>query len=116
MSYPRNWTPRYPHRNGMATTSLVTGIIGMLCVPIIASVIAVVTGHIALGQMKTQPATNRGNAIAGLVMGYIVLGVAALGLATSLLLVANGASTHHPSPVVTPTCVTATYPHSLPAC
>ena len=56
--------------NGYAIASLVLGIVGML----IGSILAVVFGHMALGQIRRTGQSGRGLAIAGLVLGY--LGVA----------------------------------------
>jgi len=55
--------------SGFAIASLVLGIIGMLCFPIVCSTLAVVFGSISLN--KKEPA--RGMAIAGLVLGIIGL-------------------------------------------
>lgn len=54
--------------NGLAIASMVLGI---LWVWWIGSVLAVVFGHIALGQIKRTGQGGRGMAIAGLVLGYI---------------------------------------------
>jgi len=56
-----------PGTNGYAIASLVLGIIGMG----IGSILAVVFGHMALGQIRRTPQGGRGLAIAGLVLGYI---------------------------------------------
>jgi hypothetical protein len=43
---------------------------------VIASIVAVITGHMALKQTKNNPAIGgRGMAIAGLVTGYIGIGL-----------------------------------------
>ncbi len=69
--------------NGLAVASLVVGLFWMWW---IGSVLAVVFGHLALGQIARNGQSGRGLAIAGLVLGYI-------GLATllfTLLAVALG--------------------------
>jgi len=76
-------TPGYPvpaprPTSGLAITSLVCGIAGLVLfwavVPMLASIVAVVTGHMALGQTKRNPALGgRGMAFAGLIMGYVVV-------------------------------------------
>lgn len=62
--------------NGLAIASLVLGIVPLLG---IGSVVAVVFGHVALGQIKRSNGfeTGRGMALAGLILGYawIVLNV-----------------------------------------
>jgi hypothetical protein len=69
--------------NGLAIASLVLGLLWMGWT---GSVLAVVFGHIAMGQIARSGQSGRGIALAGLVLGYI-------GLATLVfaLLVALGA-------------------------
>ena len=56
--------------NVLAIVSLVTGVLFI-------SLVAIITGHIALSQIKKTQEKGRGLAIAGLVLGYagIVLGI-----------------------------------------
>ena len=61
--------------SGLAITSLVCGIGGLvlfwLYAPVIASVVAVITGHRALAQIRRDPQLGgRGMAITGLITGY----------------------------------------------
>jgi Domain of unknown function (DUF4190)/Domain of unknown function (DUF1707) len=68
--------------NGLAIASLIAGVFWMWW---IGSVVAVVLGHIALGQIARKGQSGRGLAIAGLVLGYIGLAVLVLvGLAATL--------------------------------
>ena len=53
--------------NGYAIASLVLGIVGA----VIGSILAVVFGHMALGQIRRSGQSGRGLAIAGLVLGYL---------------------------------------------
>ena len=58
--------------NGLAIAALVTGILGLGIIPVIF-------GHIALSQIKRNPAqSGKGMAIAGLVLGYALIAVIAL--------------------------------------
>jgi hypothetical protein len=71
-------TPR--PSSGLAITSLICGIAGVVLfwavIPFLASVAAVITGHMALGQLKRDPSRGgRGMAIAGLIMGYLMVGI-----------------------------------------
>lgn len=60
--------------NGLAVSSLVLGILGLLSFGVV-SIAAIITGHIALAGQKARDGFGRGQAIAGLVMGYLpVLG------------------------------------------
>ncbi len=71
--------------NGLAVTSMVLGIVGIVlfCLYAIPSILAVIFGAVALNQFKTQPSvyTGRGMAIAGLVLGLIGVGILVLLLA-----------------------------------
>lgn len=60
--------------NGLAVASLVLGIVGLLTFGSV-SIGAIITGHLALAGQKARDGFGRGQAIAGLVMGYLpVLG------------------------------------------
>jgi hypothetical protein len=80
-AYPVPYTPSYPvpTTNGLAVASLIAGFfwLGWL-----GSFLAVIFGHVALGQIKQSGGREQGEglAIAGLVLGY-------LGVATLLLVV-----------------------------
>lgn len=57
-----------PRTNGLAVASLVLAIVGF-------NIIAVVLGHVALKQIKTNGDGGKGFALAGLVIGYITLAI-----------------------------------------
>lgn len=69
-----------------AIISLVFGILAWLALPLIGAVIAIVTGHIARGEIRREPARLEGDglAVAGLVLGWVQL---VLSLVVILLLV-----------------------------
>ncbi|TFC04339.1 DUF4190 domain-containing protein [Cryobacterium adonitolivorans] len=71
-------TPYYgpvaPRTNTLAIVALVTG----FC----CSIAAVITGHIAIGQIRRTGEAGKGMAIAGLVLGYVSIGFTALLLVT----------------------------------
>jgi hypothetical protein len=79
-----------PGTNGLAVVSLVCGIVGMFgccCCPIrVASLAAIVCGHSSLAQMKSRLQAGKGLAIAGLVMGYLMI---ALMIAQTLAVFVN---------------------------
>jgi hypothetical protein len=65
-----------PPASGAATASMILGIVGLvfgcfLCG--IPSVLAIIFGHIGLNQTKNDVKSGRGQAIAGLVMGYVLI-------------------------------------------
>ena len=73
--------------SGLAIASMVLGILWIFY---IGSILAVIFGHIAISQTGKDPTLRgRGMAIAGLVLGYIGIGL----LALSMLAVAGGNST-----------------------
>ncbi|MDQ0725289.1 DUF4190 domain-containing protein [Microbacterium sp. W4I20] len=80
--YAASGYPAPPARptSGLAVTSLVCGIAGIVLfwavVPMLASIAAVITGHMALRQTKRDPGLGgRGMAFAGVIMGYVVAGI-----------------------------------------
>jgi hypothetical protein len=72
---------------GTAVASLVLGILGLTVLFGIASIPAIVFGHWALGQIRQEPErySGSGQALAGLIMGYIALGLILLLLFLLLL-------------------------------
>lgn len=73
---PGQITGVVPPHSGMATGSMVLGIIGFFigwCTFGIPSLFAVILGHIGLSETKNGKATGKGQAISGLILGYLVL-------------------------------------------
>jgi hypothetical protein len=77
--------------SSMAIVSLIFGILGWSFLPVIGGLVAVVTGHIARGEIRRAAERPQGDglAVAGLVLGYLVLAFAVLGLAIVLLLISG---------------------------
>lgn len=65
--------------SGLAVTSLVTGILGWLMFPVLASLVAVITGHMARSEIRRSAGSIDGDgmALAGLILGWINLGLVA---------------------------------------
>lgn len=96
-AYPVYGAPAYAAprpASGLAITSLVCGIAGVvfgsflfwLVLPFLASVVAIITGHLALRRMKKDPAIGgRGMAIAGLITGYAMVAIQLVVLAILLV-------------------------------
>ena len=76
----------YSPTNVLSIVSLVTGILGFSFAPFLGSIAAVITGHIALHQIKRTQEQGRGMALAGLIMGYVVLGLFVIGTALLIFL------------------------------
>jgi hypothetical protein len=67
---PYAYTPFQPSRgtNGLATASLILGILGWIY--FIPAILAVIFGHVAMGQIKRTGQGGRGLAVAGTILGY----------------------------------------------
>ena len=82
------WKDRYHRRwqqvptNTTALVRLIFGILGVTALPVIGSLIAIITGYMARGEISrsSDGIGGRGLATAGIVLGYIGVGLAVLGL------------------------------------
>lgn len=72
--------------NSLAVISLICGILSWILLPIIGSIGAIISGHMARAQIRREPARFDGDgmAIAGLVLGW---GSVIVGLLTLLVVV-----------------------------
>jgi hypothetical protein len=73
--------------SGLATASLIFGILGLTLLPTLGSVVAVILGYMAKGEINSSAGQLEGSglATAGLVLGYIGLGLALLGIVAVIL-------------------------------
>jgi hypothetical protein len=71
----------------LAVVSLVFGILGWTLLPFLGSLVAVVCGHMARGEIRRAQGTLEGDgmAVAGLVLGYIVIGLSVLAVLAAIL-------------------------------
>ncbi|HEY2953184.1 MAG TPA: DUF4190 domain-containing protein [Verrucomicrobiae bacterium] len=62
-----------PQKSGLAVTSLVLGILGVIGCTILTGIPAIITGHIAHSRAKREPGLfgGAGMALGGLIMGYL---------------------------------------------
>ena len=69
--------PAQGHSNGLGTAALVLGIIGLLTswfgLGALLGVAAIILGALGLGKVKRREASNKGSAIAGIVLGVLSL-------------------------------------------
>ncbi len=84
--------PAYPvtkRESTLAIISLVSGIIGWTILPFIGSIVAVITGHLAKKEIRESGNTMSGDgmALAGLILGYTMIGVTLLVLLIILVAV-----------------------------
>lgn len=71
----------------LAVVSLVFGILGWNLLPFVGSVVAVICGHMARSEIRRSQCTLEGDglAVAGLVMGYLIIGLSVLVVAALFL-------------------------------
>ncbi|MDG2486461.1 MAG: DUF4190 domain-containing protein [Roseibacillus sp.] len=64
-----------PQPNGLAIASMVLGIVGLLAIPIVCSIAAVICGHIARSQIRQGEGRVGGDGMTmtGLITGYLGL-------------------------------------------
>jgi hypothetical protein len=77
--YPQPYPPaQAPRTSTAAVISLIAGILGFVQIlPVIGTLIAVVSGHMAKGEIRRSGGMVTGNGMAttGLVLGYIMIAV-----------------------------------------
>jgi hypothetical protein len=76
---------RRPETSLLAVISLVAGVLGVFgafFAPLLASIVAIVCGHLARSRIKRDPAqlTGDGVAVVGLVLGYLGIAISVAGL------------------------------------
>jgi len=71
----------------MAIASLVMGIGGWTILPFIGSILAIIFGYAARKEIRQRPGelTGEGLAVAGLVLGWLMVGVSVLALCLGAL-------------------------------
>jgi hypothetical protein len=69
-----------PKTNTLAIVSLIAGIAGLVLIPLIGSLTAVITGHMSLSQIKRTGEGGRGLGLTGTILGWV-------GIAFGILLV-----------------------------
>lgn len=78
-AYPYAHSDPPPQTNLKAILSLVFGLIGIVVFPVVGSVVAVILGHLARKEIQADPRQQGdGLAIAGLIMGWIMIGLMGL--------------------------------------
>ena len=81
MSYDTQETYEVPN-SSMAIISLIAGILGFTLFPFLGSIVALVTGYMARKEIQESDGKIGGDgmATAGLIMGWIGIGLSAIGL------------------------------------
>jgi hypothetical protein len=88
---PYNQSYQPAEINMLAIVSLISGILGWLGIFGLGGIVAVITGHMAKGQIATSGGrqTGDGLATAGLVLGYLNIAFFLLGLCLLGLIIAG---------------------------
>lgn len=76
-----------PRSHVLAVISLVAGLCGFSLVPLLGSIVAVITGHLALAQIGESDDDASNLARAGLWLGYLAMALIVLGGAAFMLIV-----------------------------
>lgn len=73
--------------SSLAVVSLVAGLLGWTFAPWIGSIIAIITGHMARGEIRRDPqgVDGDGLAVAGLVLGWSMIALSVLGVLAVIL-------------------------------
>lgn len=82
-----------PPQNGAGTTALITSILGLLCCPVVLSIVAIIFGRKGKRLAAQGLATNGGVAQAGYIIGIIGLILGVLTIVGWIALIATGNST-----------------------
>ena len=73
--------------SSLAVVSLVSGILGWTLLPLIGSIVAIITGHMARGEIRRAPDRMEGDglAVGGLILGYTMLVLGTIGIVVALV-------------------------------
>jgi hypothetical protein len=73
-AYGYAYAPPRP-TNVLAIVSLIASVAGLSLIPFIGSIAGVITGHMALKNLKTSGENGRGIALAGTIVGWVGTGI-----------------------------------------
>ena len=79
---PQNVNGNILPSSTLAMVSLISGILGFTLVPVIGTIVALVTGYMARNETRSVPpkASGDGMATAGIIMGWIQVGLVVVGV------------------------------------
>ncbi len=82
MNDPQNMNTNVLPTSTLAIVSLVAGILGFTIFPVIATIVAIITGYMARKEIRSIPPTAGGDglATAGIIMGYVQIGLFVIGI------------------------------------
>lgn len=77
--------PPTPGTNALAILSMVSAILGLTLLPFVGSIIGVVTGHVARGQIRRSGEQGLGPATVGLAIGYVGVALVVIAVVVAVL-------------------------------
>jgi hypothetical protein len=85
-NYPQNVNSDTLPTSTLAIVSLVSAILGFTFVPLIGTVVALITGYMARNETRAIPARVSGDglATAGIIMGWIQVGLIVIGVCCTI--------------------------------
>ena len=81
-NYPQTINAELLPSSTLAIVSLIAGILGFTFVPVIGTIVALITGYMARNETRSVPpkASGDGLATAGIIMGWIQVGLTAIAI------------------------------------
>ena len=75
MNVPAPLSPR--QTSTLAIVSLIFGVLSWIVIPLLGSLVAIITGHMARAEIRREPERLDGDgmALAGLILGYLAIGL-----------------------------------------
>ena len=87
----------YPRTSSLAVVSLIFGILAYVFLPGIGALVAVICGHSARSEIRRAPPGSidgDGIALAGLILGWIQIGLMLIALVIVILIIAGALAFH----------------------
>jgi hypothetical protein len=93
-SYPFTSPPAGPRNSGMAIGSLIASILGVTLIPTIGSIIGLILGYMARKEIRESGGTVTGDgmATAGIIIGWVGVSLAVVGICIGILALVLGLS------------------------
>lgn len=90
MTQQNPYQPSVPPNSTMAIVSLISGILGLSLLPGIASVVAIITGNMAMKEIRASGGSLGGEGMAriGLILGWIAVALTVIGICCVVIAIA----------------------------
>lgn len=85
-NFPQNINSDLLPSSTLAIVSLVSAILGFTFVPVIGTIVALITGYMARNETRSVPPTASGDglATAGIIMGWVQVGLLVIGVCCTI--------------------------------